>query len=173
MEGLKSGAKLRGLFKAECYRKGKLMWTEEFSNVLTAEGLTHMLDVTVGGKTLIDPFYCVLYEDNEPPADGDTYAVPGYTEVNAAIDEATRPIYVDVVTSKSVTNAASKAAFTFNASKTIYGAALVGGSNVKGDTTSAGTHVLLCGGNFTSSRAVVDDDVVNLTYTVTAADDGA
>ena len=178
MENLaeKSGGKWKGTFIVECYRKGKLIWTEtpkDGHNVFTAEGLTHMLAVTLGGKTLIDPFYAVLYEDNAPPADADTYAIPGYTECGAGVDEATREIYVDVVTSKSCTNAASKASYTFNAAKTIYGAALVGGSSTKADVTDAATHVLLCGGNFTASRAVVDDDVINLTYQVTSADDGA
>lgn len=186
--GNKSGAKYRGLFKAECYRwhdesgvhfrdargrfERRLIWTEVFSNLFTDEGLTHMLAVTVTGKTLIEPFYCVLFETNTTILSTHDYAVPGYTEVNAAIDEATRPVYVDVISNKSVTNAASKAVFTFNTGKTIYGAALVGGSNVKGNVTDAATHVELCAAQFGASRAVVDDDVINLTYQVTSADDG-
>jgi len=174
MEG-KAGSKFRGRFVAECYRKGKLIWTETprgGTNTFTAEGLTHMIAVTLTGKTLIEPFYAVLYEDNAAPADGDTYAIPGYTECGAGVDEATREAYVDVIGNKTITNAASKASYTFNTGKTIYGAALVGGSSAKADVTDAATHVLLCGGNFGSSRAVVDDDVINLTYVVTAADDG-
>lgn len=197
MEGVKTGVRVGGMFIAECLRPydqelahrikkqfghdspeyGAIprypVWTEEFLNVLTAEGLTHMLKVTLAGLTLIDPFYCVLYLDDADPGDTDDYNAPGYTEVNAQIDEGTRPIYVDVVTNKSCTNAASKAVFTFNASITVHGAALVGGSNVKGHTVDTpDTHVLLCGGGFTAARAVVDDDVINLTYVVTAADDG-
>jgi len=188
MEKLKSGARLGGVFTAECYRwhdenyvrfrdalgrfERRLMWTEKFHNVLTAEGLTHMLDVTLGGKTLIEPFYAVLYEDDQDPADGDDYALPGYTECNAGVDEATREEYVDVVAAKSCTNAASKSSYTFNASKTVHGAALVGGSSAKANATDAATHVLLCGAGFGTPRAVVDDDVINLTYVVTAADDG-
>ncbi len=169
----KSGATFRGLFKAECYRNGKLIWTEEFSNIITNEGLDHMLDVALAGKTLIDPFYCVLFETNTTPGATHDYAAPSWTEVNAAIDEATRHIYVEAgASSQSITNSANKATFTFNASKTVYGAALLGGSNVKGNTTDAATHVYLCGAKFGASRAVVDDDVINLTYTVTAADDG-
>jgi len=184
-----SGIKFRGLFHAECYRwhdengnrfrdaKGRferrLMWEEEFSNLIVNEGLNHMLDVTLHGKTLIDPFYCVLFESDTTILATHDYAAPGYTEVNAAIDEATRPEYNEAAASgQSITNSANKATFTFNASKTIYGAALVGGSSTKGDTTDDGAHVELCAAKFGSSRAVVDDDVINLTYTVTAADDG-
>jgi len=172
MEKAKAGAMFKGVFIAECYRKGKLIWTEVAENLTVNEGLDHMLAVALTGKTLIEPFYCVLFESDTTPLATHDYAAPGYTEVNAAIDEATRPEYEDAVSSKQITNSANKATFTFNDTKTVYGAALVGGSNTKGDTTDAATHVLLCSSKFASSRAVVDDDVINLTYTVTAADAG-
>lgn len=172
MEKLKAGTKFKGVFEVECFRKGKLMWREVCENLFVNEGLDHMLAVALTGKTLIEPFYCVLFESDTTILVTHDYAAPGYTEVNAAIDEATRPEYEDAISSKQITNSANKAAFTFNDTKTIYGAALVGGSSAKGDTTDAATHVLLCASQFGSSRAVVDDDVINLTYTVTAADAG-
>jgi len=111
-----------------------------------------------------------LFEDDHTPASGDTYAIPGYTE-STAYDEGTREEYVEAASSsQSVTNSASKAEFTMNATKTIYGAALVDNS-VKGNTDGGAT--LLCAGKFSSSRSVVDDDVLKVTYTVSAADDGA
>jgi len=172
MKQMKSGATFRGLFRAECFRKGKLIWTEEFRNIITNEGLNHMLDVTLHGKTLISPFYCVLYEDDEDPEAADDYAAPGFTETEA-YDEGTRPEYNEAAASgQSITNSANKATFTFNASKTIYGAALMGGSNVKSNATDDAQHVMLCGAGFGTERLVVDDDVINLTYSVTAADDG-
>lgn len=148
------------------------MWTEDFHNVFTAEGLTHMIAVTLCNRALIEPFYVVLYEDDQDPADGDTYETPGYTECTGNVDNATRDEYDDVLGVSTVTNIASKAIYTFNAGVTIHGAALVGGSSGKGDTTANPvTHVLLCGGGFTAARAVVDDDIINTTYVVTAADD--
>ena len=103
-----------------------------------------------------------------------TYASPSYTETTS-YDEGTRPAYNEAAaSSQSTTNSANKAVFTISATKTMYGASLVGGGTNptgKGDTTSGGT--LLCYGKFGTSRAVIDSDVVNFTYTVTSADDAA
>ena len=168
-----SRGRYKGLFEVECYRKGKLIWKEKVSNLVTNEGLNHMLDVAVHGKTLISPFYCVMFEDDYTPLAADDYAAPGFTETTA-YDEATRPEYEEAAASgQSITNSANKAVFTIDATKTMYGAALMGGSSTKSNATDAATHVLLCAAAFAASRAVVDDDVINLTYTLSAADDGA
>jgi len=184
----RSGMRFKCVFDLECWRwhdefgkrfrnlKGqferRLIWEEHCLNIVTNEGLNHALDVILHGKTLINPFYCVMSESDTNAAAGMTYAVPVYTETEA-YDEGTRPIYNEAAASgQSITNSANKGVFTISASKTMYGASLVGGSNVKSDVTNAATHVLFCYAKFGSSRAVVDDDVVNLTYTVTAADDG-
>lgn len=172
MEKIGSGAKFRGKFIVECFRKGKLLWKEDVSNIITDEGLDHILDVVLHAKTVIDPWYCVMAEDDVTPLAAHDYAAPGYTETEA-YDEGTRPEYVEAASSsQSVTNSANKAVFTMNATKTLYGAALVGGSAVKSNVTDASTHVLLCSAQFGASRSVVDNDVVNLTYTVDADDDG-
>lgn len=169
---IRERAKFRGVFTLECYRKGKLIWTDRCSNLLTNEGLDHMLDVTLHGKTLISPFYVVLSETNTTPLATHDYAVPGYTETTA-YDEATRPEYEEAAaSSQSITNTANKATFTIDATKTIYGGALVGGSSTKSDVTDAATHVLLCSALLGTARAVLDDDVINVTYAVSAADDG-
>ena len=162
-----------GQFIAECFRDGKLIWTEKTNNIITNEGLNHILDVILHGSTQITTWYCVLAESDTNAAAGMTYAVPVYTETTA-YDEATRPAYVEAAANaQSITNSANKAVFTINGTKTMYGAALVGGGtdgNTKGDAAGGGT--LLCYAKFGSSRAVVDDDVINLTYTLSAADDG-
>lgn len=182
-------ARIGGVFDVECRRlrdpetgkrfrdaKGRflprqLVWHEKPKNIVPNEALNHMLDVTLHGKTLISPFYCVLSESNTTPLATHTYAVPGYTETTS-YDEATRPEYVEAAaSSQSITNSANKATFTISATKTIYGAALVGGSSTKSDTTSAATHVLFASSLFGSSRGVLDNDVINLTYTCNAADD--
>lgn len=167
-------AKIGGYFELEHYRNGKLIGTERCHNIWTDEGLDALLDIMLHGSTQITTWYCVTFENDFTPDGDETYATPGYTECTA-IDEATRPAYVEAASSsQSITNSANKAVFTYSSSKTIYGAALVGGGtdgNTKGDTEGGGT--LLCVGRFASSRSVVDDDVINLTYTVGAADDGA
>lgn len=174
MKSAKSGSKFKGEFIAECYRKGELIWREKTHNLITDEGLNHILNVVLHAATQITTWYCCLVETDTTPAAGQTYASPTYTE-STSYDETTRPEYVEAnSTAKSTTNSANKAAFTISATKTMYGASLVGGGTApttKGNTAGGGT--LLCYAKFSSSRAVVDNDVVNLTYTVTSADDGA
>ena len=170
MQKVKSGAKFRGRFIVECIRKGKLIWKEDVSNILTNQGLDHILDVVLHGTTPFSPWYCCLVETDTAPAAGMTYAVPTYTE-SEAYDEGTRPEYNEAASSsQSITNSANKAVFTINATKTMYGASIVSFAT-KGDTAQAGAR-LLCYAKFAASRSVVDDDVINLTYTLTAADDG-
>lgn len=148
------------------------MWTEKTHNVWTAEGLNSLLNVYFHAATQLTTWYCLIFESDTTPADGTTYATPVFTE-STAYDEATRPEYVEAESSaKSTTNSANKAVFTMSATKTIYGAALVAGgtgASTKGDAAGGGT--LCVAGKFASSRSVLDDDVLNLTYTVTSADD--
>jgi hypothetical protein len=190
---MESKAKFRagGVFEVECWRvpvnpltgekmrhpngrlaPAQLVWVESMHNIVTNEGLDHILDVVLHGSTAVSPWYCSLFESDSTPAAGwtyDTYADSDCTECTA-YDESNRVEYNEAAaSSQSTTNSANKAQFTMNASKTLYGAALVS-VNTKSDH-GAGT--LLCAGTFASSRAVVDDDVVNLTYTVGAADDGS
>ena len=67
---------------------------------------------------------------------------------------------------QSITNAASAATFTINTAGTIGGGFLT--------NLSAGSDILMAAATLTGGdRAVVDTDVINLTYTYSAADDGA
>lgn len=172
-EKMKAGVKLKGVFEVEVLDKlgGKVISRSRFENILTDEGLNAVLNIMLHAATQLTTWYCLLFETNTTPAGGTTYAVPVFTEC-VAYDEANRPEYVEAESSaKSTTNSANKAAFTMNATKTLYGAALVAGgtgANTKGDAAGGGT--MLCAGKFAASQPVIDDNVVNLTYTITAAD---
>jgi len=153
----------------ECRDKnGHLKWRESIHNLVTEEGRDYYLDVALSSATQITAWYVAIFESDHTPAAGNTYAVPGYTE-SEAYDEATRPAWTEAgVSSQSITNSASKASFTMNATKTIYGGALVGGgtdANTKGDAAGGGT--LLCLSAFSSGKPVEDDDVIKLTITAT------
>ncbi|MHC4757115.1 MAG: hypothetical protein ACYTE8_00500 [Planctomycetota bacterium] len=167
--------KFQGKFIATCRdRSGNVKWVEKTSNLVTNEGLDAALDIMFHASTQITTWYVVLSESNTTPLTTHTYAVPGYTEVNAKIDEATRPEYQEAAASgQSMTNSANKATFTFNDSLTVYGAALVGGGSApttKGDTAGGGT--LWCSALFTTAKGVDATDTIELTYTLTSADDG-
>ena len=172
---LRSGGKFKGIFDIEVRDKlGSLLSRSRAENIISDEGLNSLLNVYLHAATQITTWYCVIFETDTTPDGDTTYAVPVFTEWEA-YDEGTRPEYVEAEsTAESTTNSASKAVFTANASKTLYGAALVGGGSApttKGNTAGGGT--MPCAGKFAASQPVVDDNVVNLTYTVTAADDAA
>ncbi len=174
MEQLKSGLKLGGLFECEVYDKdGNLKWTQSGDNIISNQGLGSLMNIMLGGSTQITAWYCCLIESNTTASGTMTYAITVYTE-SVAYDEPTRPTYGGSVSSGgTITNSANKAVFTINATKTMYGAAVVGGGTAamtKADVASVGGR-LLCYSLFSPSRAVVDDDVINLTYTISAADD--
>ena len=167
----RSGAKIWGFFIAECFRDNKLIWTESTGNIITNEGLDRFLNVMLHATTQTATWYCGLVETNTAPAAAMTYNVPVFTE-STAYAEATRPAYVEAAsTARSTTNSANKAVFTINDIKTMYGAALFS-INTKGDHTAGADNVLLCYAIFGTSRAVISGDIINLTYTITIADDG-
>jgi len=171
---LKHGGKFKGRFDIEVLdEQGNLISKSSADNVLTAEGLNSILNVYLHGATQITTWYCIIFETDTTPSDATTYAVPVFTEWTA-YDEATRPEYVEAASvAKSVTNSANKATFTASDTKTLYGAAIVGGGSdptVKGNVLGGGT--MPCAGKFGAQQPVVDNNVINLTYTITAADAG-
>ena len=159
------------LWEFEHYRQGKLIDQWKQGNVTTDEGLNALLDIMFHDATKIATWYLAVFEDNYTPLVSNTYATPGYTEC-IAYAPATRPEFVEAAaSSKVLTNSASKASFTFNATKTIYGASLVGGGSAattKADTAGGGT--LFASSAFTTSKSVVDTDVLLVSCTITLAD---
>jgi len=162
-------ARTGSIWDWECYDKnGGLKWCESVHNLVTNEGLDHYLGVTLSSVTQITSWYVVIFENDHTPAAANTYAIPGYTE-SSAYDEAARPAWTEAgVSSQSITNSAAKASFTINATKTIYGGALVGGGSAASTTgNTAGGGTLLCLSAFSSGKPVEDDDVIKLTITAT------
>jgi len=171
----KAKIKIGGHFDVVCKGPdGQEKWRENTHNLFTNEGLDNLLNVYFHGATQLTTWYVALFENDHTVAAGNTYATPGFTECTA-YDEATRQEYEEAAaSSQSITNSANKATFTMSATKTIYGAALVGGgtaATTKGNTAGGG--VLACAAQFSSSRGVEDDDTLEVTYTVSAADDGS
>ena len=169
----KSGAKFIGKWEIEVFDNAKdmkLISKSECHNIVTDEGLDRILDVVLHGTTQNVTWYCLLFEDDYTPDGDENYDVPEFTECTA-YDLGTRPEYEEAASSsQSVTNSANKAEFVMSDTKTLYGAALVS-LNTKGDHTQGADNVLLCLGTFAAAQPVIADNVVNLTYTVTAVDD--
>lgn len=155
----------------EHFRDGELIDQWDETNICTDEGLNALLDIMFHASTQITAWYLLIFETDTTPAAGTTYAVPVFTECTA-YTEGTRQEFVESAASgKSLSNSANKAEFTMSGTKTIYGAALVGGgtdANTKGDTAGGGT--MYCASKFTASKDVENLDVLKVTCTLVASD---
>lgn len=162
---------MQSLWDIECYGPdGKLKWvSRENPNVMTNEGLNHLLDVLLHGSTQITDWFVIPFENDYTPIATNTYASPGITECTA-YNEANRVAFNEAAASgQSVTNSANKATFNMNDTKTVYGAALVGGgtaADTKGDTAGGG--ILLCAAKFSASKPCESGDTLKITATVSA-----
>lgn len=150
-------------YQFELVRNGVVIDAWEEKNLIPTEGLNHILDVTCKGGTQVPTWYVAPYEGDYTPIATNTAAnFPGLSTECTAYNEATRVAWVEgTVAAGAVDNSASKAEFTFNASKTIYGCSLVSVS-----TKSATTGVLLSAVRFGTSRAVISTDVLRVTAPV-------
>ena len=167
LDKMRSGARIGGIFNVICRDKdGNIKWQEEAHNLITNEGLDHILDVLLHGTTPVSPWYIGLKNTGSPAA-GDTLAShAGWTEnSNYAGD---RKEFVEgAASSQSTDNVGNEASFAINAdAQTIAGAFLCSVA-----TTTTG--ILLCAADFASSKSCDDGDTLEVTYTISAADDGA
>lgn len=155
-----------GKFHGQIVRDGRVIDEWEDSNLVVNEGLNSLLDIYFHGGTQVSTWYLGLFEGNYTPVASVTAAtITSASTECTAYDEATRQEFNEAAaSSQSITNSANKATFTFNATKTIYGAFLVSNSTKSG---TSGT--LFSAARFSSSKAVVDDDQLLLTYTFTAS----
>lgn len=167
------GIRLRGSFHVECFKPdGTLAWEENVHNIITDEGLNRILGVVFAGVTQTTTWYVGLVKSDTAPAAGMTYDVPVFTEcVVADYIENARQAYVETVTTTTCTNSASKAVFTMETSITLYGAFLASVVTAE-DHTGGANNVLMCYAKFGAGQAVQAAYVVNVTYTISAADDG-
>ena len=155
-----------GVFSGEIVRDGQVIDAWECPNLVVDEGLNALLDIMFHGATQVGTWYLGLFEGNYTPVAGVTAAtITAASTECVAYNEATRVMFDEAAAAAKVTtNSASKATFTFNATKTIYGAFLVSNSAKSGTT---GT--LFSAAQFGSPKAVVATDQLLLTYTFTAS----
>ena len=169
--GVSSGIKVGGNFQVICRDKdGREKWRDTIDNLVVNVGLQHILDIVFSGGTQIDPWYVGLTGSTPSPAAGDTMGShAGWTEFQN-YDEGTRQTWVEVRSGQSMDNSASKAAFTISADSSTIGGAFLTSDNTKGGTTGT----LMAAGAFSGGdKSADDDDTLEVTYTFSAADDGA
>lgn len=173
---LDANLEFHGNVLTDHYRNGALLaHDDQGSNTFTTEGMAALLNIMFGNvaKVATPIFYVGIFKNNVTPALGDTAAVKlgvagTYGECQDA-DYTTpvtnKPSYVIASTATAVaTNAAAAAAFTMSASITVYGAFL---STSPAKTATTG--YLMCGKKFGTARAVIDNDILSVTYVITAS----
>ena len=111
------------VYEVELVKDGVVIDRETVHNLLPTEGINHMLNATLKGGAQVTTWYVGIFEGNYTPLAGDTAATfPAAATETTTYTEATRPEWVEgSVVTGAVSNAASKAEFTSNANKTIYG----------------------------------------------------
>jgi hypothetical protein len=156
-------------YRVECVRKGKVVWVEEFENLVVTAGLNKLLDATF--KTgLASPAWYVGLVDNVGFTGynaADTMASHGGWSEGTPYSNATRPAFTPgTISGGSVDNSAAKAVFNINATATVRGC-FTADDNTKGGSTGT----LYGEGDFAAARAVEDQDTLNVqvTKTITAS----
>ena len=165
---LKHHALVRTKWHVECIRQGDKVWEVNADNVVTMEAIDKLLMTMFKEDTQISNWHVVLSESGTA-SQANTYVSKGFTECTA-YTSLTRPAWaMGSAASGQMSNSGTKATFTISDTKTIYGAALVGGGtagSVKNDTAGGG--ILYGYANFPDSKDVVATDVLNVTVTASA-----
>lgn len=158
-----------GVFEFELVRDGKVIdkWSDH--NLVTNEGLNDLLSVYLVGGPQKVTWYVGLFEGNYTPMAAVTAATVKTASTECtAYGEATRQTWAGATpASQSTTNSASKATFTINATKSVYGAFLISASAKNGTGDAAAKLFAIT--RFSAVRSVVATDQLLVTYTVSAA----
>ena len=165
-------AKATGRFLMECYDKdGLLKWEAESQNLVVNVGLQYMAGTALTSTAQITTWYIGLYgagASNTPAATDTMSSHAGWTEVTPYAGARPTATFAAATNANPsvVTNSASPASFSINATQTVGGAFLVSNSTAGGST---GT--LFSAADFQSpgDRSVVSGDTLNVTYTFSLA----
>jgi len=162
-----SGFTVGGYFTVTCKGPdGRVKWVEVAHNLVTNVGLNHILDVILHAETQITT-WCVGLKNAGSVAAADTLASHGAWTENSNYTGDRKEYVEAAASSQSITNSANKASFAIDTnSQTIAGAFLCSAA-----TGTSGT--LLCAADFASAKSADNGDTLEVTYTVSAADDGS
>ena len=155
-----------GRYTGKVIRAGAVIDEFDVKNLVVNQGLNYMLGAALAAQTVITSWYIGLFSGNYTVVATDTAAsiATNATEASGYTAGARQSWTAAVPSGQAVTNSASQASFTFNASLTLYGAFLVSSATING---TSGT--LFSGAQFGASKSVVSGDQLLLTYTYTAA----
>ena len=152
---------LANFWKVTCLdADGNVKWEENKKNIIVTAGLNHILDTQFHASTQVTTWYIGLKGAGTPIAPDTMASHSSWSELSGYSGDR-REWTEGAAASGSMTNGSS-VDFTINASATIAGAFL--------NTAATGTSGTLYGVvDFSSSRAVISGDTLQVTVTVTAA----
>lgn len=149
----------RFVYSVECLgADGAVKWTEEFTNLVTTQGKTDIVDKYFKGSAYTAAWFLGL-KGTGTAAVGDTAAShAGWAEVTPYTGN--RPA-ITFGTTSGGSNTASAVGFSI----TLAGPTTVAGAFIQ-SANSGTTGVLYSAGDFATSRSVVAGDTLNVTVTV-------
>lgn len=158
-------AKFAGRYHGVLIRAGKVIDEWDDHNIVVNEGLNAMLNIMFNGASQITSWYLGLFTGNYVPVSSDGAAtISGNATEATGYTAGARQTFAGVAsTAQSMTNSASRASFTFNATQTVYGAFLASSPVING-----GVGTMYSGAQFATPKPVVNLDQMLLTYTFTA-----
>jgi hypothetical protein len=157
---MNADTKMGFTYTIEVLKDGVVVDTETVHNLMPTEGLNHVLSVALAAGAQAPTWYIGLFEANYTPVAGDTAATfPTSATETTTYVESTRVAFVPgAISGGTVTNSASRAEFTSNSNKTVYGAFLTSASG-KGATSG----VLLSAAKFSTSKTFDSGSVIRVT----------
>lgn len=166
---------LANYYHVTCYDAyGNFKWKETIKNLVTTEGLNYIMEVGFKGagvQAQISTWYVGL-KDAGAPAAGDTALTIGispvaWTEYTEYSEGNRQALTLGTVTTGSVDNSASVAAFTIASPAPDVVGVFVTDDNTKGGQSPA--TVLYGVGDFAAAKVVDPNDTLNVTVTLAAA----
>lgn len=168
-QGVGEHTQAGGVYRIECLDKdGNVKWFAESHNLVVNVGLQDMNTKYFSGSSYTAAWYIGLYgaaASNTPAASDTSASHGGWTEITP-YSNATRPACTFGTATTAdpsvISNSASPAQFSINATATVGGAFLIS-ENTKGGATG----VLFSASDFASpgDRSVASGDTLNVTYT--------
>lgn len=165
LDGVHEPVQLKGKYKIEHIRDGKVIDVFEGYNVITNAGKNSLLGIMFHADTQITTWYMGLIDNASfsAVAAADTPASHSGWIENTDYSESVRQTWtVGAASAQAITNA-SPVVFTMNATKTIKGI-FVTSLNTKGGTTGTMWNAVAFG----TTASVVSGDLIRATYTVSA-----
>lgn len=165
----RAGDRMRRLLDELIVGGGDVAWSDAYDNLIVNTGLDDYLDKYYKGSAYTAAHYVGLTSSSPTVAAADTMSSHGGWTESTSYSESTRQAFTPgSVSSQSVSNSASKAAFSINGTVTVGGAFLTTSS-----TKSGTTGTLVAAGAFTGGNAALQNGwTLNVQATFTQADDG-